>query len=195
MDDRIQTCMDLCVLLAWDLKSYFSSRSAEFLDENWTISLLELSLLSAVPLALMKGSRSANMAAGLQLFSRFSRFRKDSAQSTWFGESGHAAVEETSCSKFWLYRFFRFRDNDFTDNDCELCAVCGAPGTESTTYCPQTLRETEGRSWLQIECWLFLFFIICFAMIPQRADTAQRRSWQGATHPTQVVFYQRGWHD
>lgn len=122
--------MDLCVLLAWDLKSYFSSRLAEFLDENWTISLLELSLLSAVPLALMKGSRSANEAAGLLLFSRFSRFRKDSAQSTWFGERGHAAVEEMSCSKFWLYWFFRFRDNDFADDDCELCAVCGASGTD-----------------------------------------------------------------
>lgn len=56
--------------------THFSSRLAEFLSVNGTISLPELSLFSAVTLALMKGSRSPlTETSGLVLFSRFRRFR------------------------------------------------------------------------------------------------------------------------
>lgn len=56
--------------------SYFSSMLAEFLSVYGTISLQELSLLSVVPLALMKGSGPPlTDMSGLVLFSRLSRFR------------------------------------------------------------------------------------------------------------------------
>lgn len=82
--------------------SYFSSTTAEFL--NGTISLLQL---SAVPLALMKGSRSGSEPAGLEPFSRLSRLMYDSTEPTWAGEgaevwSGHAGVEVKSRSRVWL---------------------------------------------------------------------------------------------
>lgn len=78
-----------------------------------------------------------------------------------------------SWSKAWLYWFFRFKDNDFSEVKIELGAVCGASG-----------REREDSRKKENQKLDFLYDL----MTQHKGEPVIAPT----THPNHVIFYQKG---